>query len=508
MRQSINKKYQSVMNIFLKQRERTIIFWQFFCFYLVGFGIMMNRHYSPDSFIYSSRSALHYKEHLSTARIGAYVAAFLFKDIDITKYQIWFALLLILTITLSATILYNHYIQWISDDKRKRFLLKMAVILMYGNVYMTDFFHFPEAIPPMAFGILFMTFAVQQIVPNMSIKKLLTMTLFMIISLNCYQVTLGFFCFFALASIYIANKGILTKNAFIDSFLIVLFGGLFAGATNVILLRILQNTGVVAQTNRTEMAGLEGWISNAKRIAQGAYYFFKDTSKFLPKNSIIFILLLLYALVITTLWNAKASWRNYLYILLMVLVCRVMVYAPHILASDVWMAPRTIISYWSIVSIPCIVLVVLSNRHIIKNIALVFMICFCIVQALSIQRIGLNMISKDRIDEEISYMIQSKIADYESKSGTEIDTIIFRNDMIPSYQYRSSEFGAFELGQRAFTVPWGCVEMINYFNDENYSYIYMDDEIFKRYFDKENWDYLNLDEQLVFDGNVAYFIAF
>lgn len=508
-KQCIYEVYQNMKIILQAKWDIVTNFCQIFTFFLIEFGIMLNRHYSLDSFTYSNSSAIKYKGHLLTARVGAYVAAFLFKDIDITKHQIWFAGLLILTITFSAAIIYNHYIQWTSDDKRKRFLLKMAIAVMYGNVYMIDFFHFPEALPPMIFGILFMTLAVRQILPDMSVKNFLKMTVFMIISLNCYQVTLGFFTFFALTNVFLINKGILTKKAFINSFKIVILGDFTAGATNVILLRVLQKTGVVAPIGRTEVVGVEGWISNATQIVREAYYLFKDVGNFLPPRSIFIMVLLLYTLVIVTLWNMKASWGSCLYIFLMVLICRGMVFAPHLLASEVWLAPRSIISYWSIISIPCVVLVVLANRDTIKNMALVFMFAFCLINVLSIQRIGINMISRNRIDEEISYLIQSKIVDYENTSGMKINTISFRNDMNPSWYYRSSDFGAYELGQRGYTAAWSCsVDMINYFNEENYSHIKMDDETFRNYFDKENWDYLDLDEQLTFDGNVAYFVAY
>lgn len=151
---------------------------------------------------------------------------------------------------------------------------------------MIDFFYFPEAIPPMACGILFMTLAVLQVASNMTIRRTLFIILFMTISLNCYQVTLGFFCFFALIDIYSYNKGKLTVSAFRDS-IVVLFGGCLPGVYNVILLRVFQNMGIVALESRTQSVGLEGWVLNAKMIFKGAYDIFKDSWGFLPKNSLL-----------------------------------------------------------------------------------------------------------------------------------------------------------------------------------------------------------------------------
>lgn len=99
-----------------KHKEKIFTFIQFLFFYLIGFGIMFNRHYSPDSYLYYRNSSLHYKAHLITARIGAYLAAFLFKDVNIIVYEKFFILLLIVTLTISSTVVFHHYLKWCSED--------------------------------------------------------------------------------------------------------------------------------------------------------------------------------------------------------------------------------------------------------------------------------------------------------------------------------------------------------------------------------------------------------
>lgn len=489
------------------QREKIAVYLQFFVFYLVTFGVMLNRHYSPDSFNYYSHSATHYQGHLLTARVGAYVAAYLFKDINIIKYQIYFVMLLIVVLSACAAMIYNHYIRWMQEDSRHRALLKIAIAIMFGNVYMTDLFHFPEALPPMACGILFMTIAVLQVEPGMSVKKMMLMLLFATISLNCYQVTLGFFVFFALANIFIIYEGNLTTNAFWDSIKALFCGGA-AGLSNIILLRVLQSTGVIALESRTASVGLDGVLKNAKQIVNEACRLFQDPWRFLPKYVLLTVLLLLFALMFAALWKRKLPWQNCLYIVLVIIACRSTLFLPHLLASAVWMAPRSIVSYWSLIAIPCVVLAVHASNERIKDLTLIIMSIFVVIQILSIQKIGVNIISNNRLDQEISYMIQDRIEEYEKESGKQIETILFRNDYSPVHVYHSIDFAAFEMALREYTVSWGCVEMINYFNEEHYGLGIMDDEAFFKYFVKQNWDCLNLEEQLVFDGNTAYYVVY
>lgn len=220
------------------------------------------------------------------------------------------------------------------------------------------------------------------------------------------------------------------------------------------------------------------------------------------------MLLILYLFIIVTLWKRQETCWECLYIVLLIIACRSLLYLPHLLASSVWMAPRSIISYWSIVAIPCVILAVLADNQNINIASLIAMSCFCIINFLYIQKIGLNLIVSNRLDEEIAYMVQDRINEYENESGKEINTILFRNDAVPTYNYRALDFEAFEIGQRAYTASWSCVEMISYYNGENYNYEYMDDETFNQIFDNNDWDGIDLDEQLVFDGETAYFAIY
>ena len=52
------------------------------------------------------------------------------------------------------------------------------------------------------------------------------------------------------------------------------------------------------------------------------------------------------------------------------------------------------------------------------------------------------------------------------------------------------------------------MEAINYYNNKDYMFILMDDDTFGTLFEKDNWDELNLNEQMVFQGNVSYFVAY
>lgn len=491
----------------LKLKNRKFIgYLEFFIVYLLMYGIMLNRHYSVDSYCYSNHYTTQYMGNLSLGRIGNYFVFGLFKNINIIIYQRYFTLLLIIVLAVSARMLYDHFEINVKNEK-SLLILKIGVLIMYGNVFMVDYFNYIEMVLSWCCGIMFMTFAVLQIKNEMSVVNVALMLLFAMISLSFYQAMVGFFVYFGLIDIYMINSGKLTLKAFRDSIKVVLCGGA-VGIINILILKVLQKTGIASATDRTESMGITGLIQNARGIFAEALKMLADKRGFLPSYLLLVALFILYVIIVITLIQKRAQWQDYIYIILVLVCCRGVLYLPHFLASTVWMAPRSIISYWSILSMPCLIVATVIENSKMRDIANMTMIILFVVSIINIQKICLNIIVTNRIDEEIAYMFQRKIEEYEETSGQEIQKIIFKNDVSPTWTYRTVEFQAFELCERSYVVPWACVECINFYNDENYIYELMDEETYIRYFKKDNWDELDFQEQLVFDENVAYYVAY
>lgn len=491
----------------LKNYEKKIIeYVEFFIVYLLMFGIMLNKHYSVDAYCYSNHSTTQYVGNLELGRIGNYFVFGLFKNINIITYQRYFTFLLIIVLTISARILYDHFRKEIEKEKYM-LLLKIGILIMYGNVFMVDFFNYIEMFFAWCCGIVFMTLAVLQIRKQMSVMNMVLMLLFAIVSLNFYQALLGFFVYFGLINIYIINKGRLTVKAFWDSIKVCVCGGL-SGIVNILILRILQEIKIISATDRTKNMDVAGLVTNVRNIFKESLDILIDKKGFLPSYLLVAVGLVLYAVVLYILIRKRAHWQEYVYIVLLIISCRIVLYIPHIFASTVWMAPRSVISYWSILSMPCMIIITIVDNEKLNKFASVVAMFIFIVNVVNIQKICLNIISTNRIDEEIAYLIQGEIEYYEEESGQKVEKIIFRNDAIPTWTYRTTEFQAYELCERIYVVPWGCVECINFYNDENYMYESMDDETYSRYYVKDNWDKLNLKEQLVFDGNVMYYVVY
>lgn len=503
-RKGMKRVYKEKIKNYLQENIKDYI--EFFIFYLIVFAIMLNRHYSIDAYSYSRHYKTVYDGNLSLGRIGNYFVFGLFKNINIVTHQRFFTVVFIFVLAVVSCMLYIHIKQHM-EGIQYNIILKMSIIIVFCNVFMMDFFVYIEMVLAWCCGITLMALAVMQINHKMTVKNWIVMLLFMIMSLSFYQALIGFFVYFALIDVYTLYNGKLTKQSFFDSFKILFCGGV-AGVFNILLLKILQKIGIAGTESRTESVGLQGMLANVRGILAGIKSLFRDTSGFMPAHMVLIVLILLYIMILVTLIRNHASGGQYLYIILLILSTRVVLYMPHMLASTVWMAPRSIISYWTIISMPCIILLALNENRLCQYINGIMLAIVLITNIINVQMISESVIATNRLDEEIAYMIQKKIDDYQEETGQLVDTIIFRNDNAPCWKYRTVEFQRFELCERIYNVPWGCVEAINYYNNKDYMFILMDDDTFGTLFEKDNWDELNLNEQMIFQGNVLYFVAY
>lgn len=481
------------------------------CTYFVVYGVMLTEHYSQDSYNYHMDPVANNVGNLASGRLGDYFVnslANLF-HINYVDYQPVFIVLLIAALAVCSELIFNHYVtimnQEIANDRK--ILLRLAIFLMFCNVFIIEWFVFVEMTFSWSLSVLFMACAVLQIGKDNNLPKMALCTLYMIISVSFYQSTISFFVSFALLGIYIAHDGVLTKKSFIESVKVLICGG-FAGAINILTLKILQATGMAYKTGRTDSLTTEELIRNTKAII----HVIKDTIinayGLLPRYSVLMILIVLVVLVCISGGNAKLRVGDYIYMLLALGMCILVVYSPHLLTADLWITQRSVVGFWIILTLPAVIILIKNENKTIGRIAILVLSLFIVLNVSMIQQISANVIAGNRVDEEFSYLVQNEIAKYEEENGVKIEKIAVANDVRPSYHYRSIDFASMNLMTRSFCVSWGGVESINYYNKTNYKKVEMDEIIREKYFEGRDWDCMDLEEQLAFDGDTLYMIAY
>lgn len=503
MKKDTNQVILDEKNKFLKEYICDIIV------FLLFYGIMLIKHYSIDSYTYFANPLQNNVGNLALGRFGDYIINLIVCKLNLNyvTHQFFFVGILIITFIFSSKMIYGKFVESFEFNTTQKVLLKISIWLMYCNVFVQEWFAYVEMDFAWSLSILFMTMAVLEISSELTIKSMIKITLLCIISFGFYQATIGYFISFGVIAVYIEHKGDLNRQSFFENIKLLLCG-FISGLFNVILIKVWQMTGRVQQTSRTESLTMERLVENLKVSAKAVAKWIVDSNTLLPKYFLVTAIIIMIVLVCISVFGQKSKWGDMLYIFLVGLVCNVLVYAPHLMTSTIWMAQRTIVSFWVIFLVPCVFLAVKFRGKWLNEIAVGVMMILLVMNWYRVQDLSVDVIAKNRIDEEIAYMIQDRILSYQSETGIEVEKIGVLNDSAPTWRYASNNYACYDTNLREYVVNWAAVDCINFYNKTDYRGCDISEEIYAKYFEGKNWDGLNLSEQMVFEKDTVYLAGY
>jgi len=473
----------------------------FFVLYLAAFGLMIFPHFSADTF---SIHAGGYKHLLALGRVAAYIFNLLFIFMDMYKMSWFTSLLSMIFLTISSVIIYYKISQTLC---KKSLITAGAVAILFCNPFMADVFQFAEVCHTITLGVLFSSTALIPIKRDMPLKNFLISIILLFTALNFYQAVLGYYVSVSLVLIYLYNRN-LTWRGVRDSLKIICAAGI-ASIACVIELRLLQNTGIIYIASRTSPVTLEILIKNLQSLYKIIIGIVLPAAKITYLKYIFPIFwALIYGIFIYSMLKKRVIFQNYIYSALIIIISLAAVFAPHVLTSPIWLSQRSVISFWSILAIPLLCMENLLGTNLKKAVLsiTIFILCF---NTAAINFMEVSLLTTNKIEQEISYLVQSRINEYENQTGNEIKTIVFRNDNRPTWSYKSAGYSAYDFAIRTYTTSWGSgVALINYFNNRSYKQRLMTDDEYNKFFRRKNWDVLNLDEQLVFYRDVLFMVSY
>lgn len=188
-------------------------------------------------------------------------------------------------------------------------------------------------------------------------------------------------------------------------------------------------------------------------------------------------------------------------------VSMALTFAPHIIASVVWLAPRTMPGIFHVLTFLTIAIAVKIDAKEDKRLCGLTVGAMCLFLALnaySAAGIVTNNIATNRLDENYAREIETRIEEYQNSTGNEIYKIATVNDENPTYSYEGIQYVTHDMNIRGLVVSWGDVNLINYYCDKNYEKVPMPDEIYDAYFKGKDWSVFDLDAQTVFVDDTLY----
>lgn len=326
------------------------------------------------------------------------------------------------------------------------------------------------------------------------------------LSLSVYQIYAGCFIGYVLIIHIAKNNFNLSKKTIKELIGSVIICGTSCGLS-ILQMNLMQYTGIIGIVNRSATFSIETILSNLIKIikAQSAIWISGDS---LMPNYI-----LIGWIVVSIIFQIKTQHKsliNYLYIVLIALIIWGVVFAPLIISSEMWMAPRTYFGMYTIISLISIVTVNnIKNNYVYQKIYLICSTIIILIFAISLIDIQVNTIVNNKLDQKEIYMIEQCIETYEKESGHYVDTIkySFDDDRMYGY-YNQVKYVLYDNNTRGLATTWCLQSMIPYYLNREYNIVLMLDEERDELFGTNNWNYFDLDEQMIIHDNVAYLMVY
>ena len=468
------------------------------CLTGIAYGIFLRMHYSLDSYsVYFEKNA---DIHIKNARYLNYIlGSILLKfNINTVVYQSLFTSVLIIGIAWSITRL-TYFCDVLlnpNDILFKRILIFIMISLGFINVFMIEWFLYPEITLYYSLSLFFAVEAVLVLIKKQIFKNYLISFALLELSLFSYQAAMPVFVIFYLSCLILKCNFNVKKNEIVAG-----IGGIgvgFFGSISVIVFQKIANIG----DSRTASLGLWRILSNIKQLVVFQKQLWFDQMGFLPEFFLVVLILMVVAILFKSL--KKNTFSNIFFIVVILVINYLIIFAPHLVSEALWLPERTIVAFWCFIATIGLMAMQLNENKGDEYFLGFCFFCILTINIIGIQRIFDNHIRSNEKDQQYVVEIQEKIEDYEKHNNVEITSIATCRDEVYEYCYPDIKYVYCDTNTKCFSVDWGDVTAINYFTFENYKKVNMDKNVYEKYFKGKNWDSFNSSEQMVFVGDTLY----
>ena len=468
--------------------------------FLVYLGLM-HTHYATDTYNNIFNENINWQ--LSVGRYSIFIIGSIFKylNVSLIDYQNIFMILSIVLLAGGCTLL-NILL---SKKIESKFDIKVNVALLIGfiNVYIIELFLFPEYSIYYSMGVIFTILAICYNMKDNFWAKLISFVL-LIISLGFYQENVAVFIIISIFIIIIYNEKQI-KNIFF-----VFFISGVSSVINIFLNKLFVIIGIANMTSRDASFNINSLFNNIKIIIKEQKNILWNNSELLPRGTFFIILLFLIFTLFLLYFIQKKKIKEYIYIILILLITYFSVYLPHYIAGEIWLSPRTIYPIYFWISFIEIYIIYLNNinNKIKQRVLLCIVLIPFLLEIWAVNGIILDHFSTNKVDQEYALNVYKEIQNYERNTGIEITEIATVNDQIPSWKNHFINYYSYNVNERAFINEWSDVNLVNFVSGRNFRKVEMNEEVYKKYFQNKDWDWYHPQEQLYFDNNILYWCKY
>lgn len=478
--------------------------------YFLSCASMFTMHFTPDTYYAIQNASTYGKRNVDLGRYTNELIYGVFRlmGIDYEKWFYFIIFFMIISFSIFSLFLFKKLIKGIDVDNMKHVCVFVSALIPLINVFVQEWYAFWECGFQWSFSILLMGGALYFISIDMSYKQYILSFVFLVLSLGCYQASLSIYIILGIAVLYMESTGKLSRNVFIKNVMIFVISGL-ASLVNLLSIKFFQILGIAAITDRTDSISLKKVFDNIIVLARYIPKFIVDNCGLYPKGVALSISLVLLILSVLYIMKKEGEKGNRIaYVILSIFGGFCSVFIPHFFTSNIWLAQRTMVGFWSLFTLIITIFIVNVDKKTYLYIGsfLVFLMYF--IGVVMMNSIEIDLVATNSKDADNAMVIQDRINEYQEETGIYISSIGTVYDMNTVWKYPDTKYDYCDTNTSAHAKPWSDVDYINYYNKTNYSKIDVNIESVLDKARNNNWDYFDVDEQLIFDGDTLYIIIY
>lgn len=478
---------------------------------LLAFSPYLRTLFSSDSYAHIEEAdGLYYQAHLWLGRPVSYalMAILYHLGVRVTSHQLLLKLILLVCSAAGATLLTLLFGKMKGKNDWKTLLLANgAVLFSFINVFIQEFYYFPEAAPVFGFGLIFTALSVWFFFRKQNVIHLLLALLFLTLSMGMYQVMVQLYicwgmCFLLFESKLKINKRVVLRFIQLTVVCVV------ASAITMAILALLQSVGIAPISERN--VSLSALWTNLPVLLVQVQSFLWGFKNFVPLNWFVpLVFAVLLGLLVFVLARRKISFVGWIMTLFVLLANYLSVFLLHAVTDSVWAVPRTLVGFFGLFTTLTLVLLFSDPPKMVRWCAAGTMILFFVLSLVHIEGFATAQRVNNAVDAQIAREVHAEVLRFEQESGAHVEKMVVRQDASPVYAYpENSGYAYGDQNYRVWQNFWGAVAAYNFYTGSDMQVIYMPDEIYAKYFEGKNWDVFSIHEQLVFEEDTLYMVAY
>lgn len=389
-------------------------------------------------------------------------------NISFSTMKIISWLVAVLSLYTSMILVYNTIDRFIKKRTILKSLLSFSLIF---NIFVSEYFMFPEYTGIMCLGILMSAITTYFLIgyfDNKSKINLVFAYTSALLAAFCYQGCLSLLVLLPIGFTLKYSKNI--KDFIVNNILIAI-GYAIPSFTTLIVSKLFGSSRTSGGLNIME---------SLNNIGNSFKNLMKTTYNILPDYLFIILVVIVIVVTLFALVKNKETISKYLFLGYLLLAVIIVTLVPHFLVdtNSIWLVPRSNIGLGLLVVMPimCYFFYIKENEYI-TNIFIGILIILFTFQFIGMTKWLADQHKTNALDYYEGLILKEEVLNYEKKHN-QIEKIVIYTSPNPVYEYPNIKASG-DVNLRTFSANWSAKAIIDYILNRKLSDGQKDDKIYK-----------------------------